>query len=220
MTPNRQLVFDLPTRAAAGRDDFFVADANRVALAQVEDWANWPLGKLVLSGDAGSGKSHLASVFAELTGGQVIAARDAGADTPAMPLAIDDVPDIAGDRAAEQRLFHLHERVIAAGWPMLFIGRGGPGSWNIGLQDLSSRLMAAGHGRIMPPDDALLNVVIVKHFHDRQLNVSPAIVTYLAQRIDRSLADVETIVARLDQAALSVKRPISKALLARILEQT
>ena len=42
----RQLVFDLATRPALGRADFFVSPANRLALAQVDTWPAWPGGRL------------------------------------------------------------------------------------------------------------------------------------------------------------------------------
>ena len=39
----RQLVLDLPFRAAMGRSDFFVSDANAAAVAGVEAWRDWPM---------------------------------------------------------------------------------------------------------------------------------------------------------------------------------
>ncbi|MGB8622376.1 MAG: chromosomal replication initiator DnaA, partial [Paracoccaceae bacterium] len=59
-----QLVFDLPLRAARGREDFFVSPANAMAVAQVENWRRWPARKLVLVGPQGAGKTHLAHVWA------------------------------------------------------------------------------------------------------------------------------------------------------------
>ncbi len=65
----RQLVFDLPPQTAMGRDDFFASPANELALAQIGAPAGWPQGKLVLCGPAGSGKTHLAHLWAEDAGG-------------------------------------------------------------------------------------------------------------------------------------------------------
>ena len=63
-----QLSFDLPVRAALGREDFFVSPANAEAVAMVEGWQGWPSRKLVLTGPAGAGKTHLAHVWAGLAG--------------------------------------------------------------------------------------------------------------------------------------------------------
>ncbi|MCP4205434.1 MAG: chromosomal replication initiator DnaA, partial [Shimia sp.] len=71
-----QLNFDLPVRAALGRDDFFVSPANAMALGLVDLWPNWAGGKLVLSGPAGAGKTHLTQVWAALSNAQVVSAAD------------------------------------------------------------------------------------------------------------------------------------------------
>ena len=59
-----QLTFDLPSREALGREAFFVAPSNGVALATLDAAGSWPSGKLVLMGPSGSGKTHLAHVWA------------------------------------------------------------------------------------------------------------------------------------------------------------
>ena len=43
------------------------------------------------------------------------------------PVVLNDMPAIAGDHGAEQAVFHLHERLMAAGHAMLFVGRAAPG---------------------------------------------------------------------------------------------
>ena len=86
----RQLSFDLPPQVALGADDFFVSTANERAYAMVMDWATWPLGKLVLIGPLGSGKSHLARVWQGLTGAQVLDAAGLVADEAVGVIAGDD----------------------------------------------------------------------------------------------------------------------------------
>ena len=77
----RQLAFDLAHAESYGRAGFFVSPANATALATVEDWLNWPGGKLVLAGPPGAGKTHLAHIWAEAAGARRIMARDLrGAD--------------------------------------------------------------------------------------------------------------------------------------------
>ena len=55
----RQLSFDLPTRTALGRADFFVSPANAEAVALIEGWHGWPSRKLVVAGPAGAGKTRV-----------------------------------------------------------------------------------------------------------------------------------------------------------------
>ena len=67
-----QLLLDLPVRTALGRDDFFVSAANAAAVVGIEAWEGWPHGKTVLVGAEASGKTHLAHVWAAMTGAMVV----------------------------------------------------------------------------------------------------------------------------------------------------
>ncbi|MEM0978094.1 MAG: chromosomal replication initiator DnaA, partial [Pseudomonadota bacterium] len=65
-----QLVLKLPVRTAFGRDDYFVSEANALAVDVVRDWKTWANGRLILSGPAGSGKTHLLSIWAADVGAE------------------------------------------------------------------------------------------------------------------------------------------------------
>lgn len=220
----RQLSFDLPRRTARGRDDLFVSPANAPAVAMVENPAAWPGGKLVLSGPAGSGKTHLAHVWATAAGARILAA---GALSDAMvpdlargPVAIEDVPRIAGDPAAEAALFHLHNLVLAEGHPLLLSGRAAPGRWGLALPDLRSRIEAAQVATLPPPDDALLAAVLAKLFADRQVVPKPDLIPYLIGHMERSFEAAAAMVERLDRTALAEARSLSRRLAVRILAQS
>lgn len=218
----RQLAFDLPTRAALGRDDFLIAPPNALALATIEADQDWPQGKLVLIGPPGAGKTHLVHVWAEVARATVLPATDlATADIPAMVaqgrIAIEDVDGIAGQQAAEAALFHLHNLALAEGGRLLLTARTAPNRWPIALPDLASRLQATATAVIDPPDDVLLSAVLVKMFGDRQLSVKPALIPWLVTRMDRSFATARTLVEALDQRALQTGGPITRALASDVL---
>ena len=50
---SEQLVFDLPIKTAFGREDFYVSSSNTSAVKIIENWATWPLSKLILTGPSG-----------------------------------------------------------------------------------------------------------------------------------------------------------------------
>jgi chromosomal replication initiation ATPase DnaA len=207
----RQLVLDLPFRAAMGRDDFFVSEANAAAVAGLDVWRDWPGAKMLLTGPEGSGKTHLAHVFAAQAEARIIAA-DAlpgldPADTAEAPaLVIEDADRIAGDAAAEEALFHLHNAAASRSTPVLLTARGPARHWGLRLPDLQSRMEQAGQLTLAAPDDALLTAVLVKLAADRQLALTPALLTYILPRIDRSLAFAQRFVAELDAEALASKQ--------------
>jgi chromosomal replication initiation ATPase DnaA len=216
----RQLAFDLPAQEAFRRADFYPSAANAEALAVIDHWPDWPGAKLLLIGPAGSGKTHLAHLWAEAAGAQIIAARDlAQADLPALaagPVAVEDADRIGGNRGAETALFHLHN--MLAGQGLMVTANTPPRDWNLCLPDLQSRLQAASIATLAPPDDALLSAVLVKLFNDRQIAVPPNLISYLVQRMDRSIAAARALVAELDASALALGRPVTRALAAEVLD--
>lgn len=215
----RQLAFDLPVRPALGREDFFVSPANELALAAL-DAGDWPQGKMLLLGPDGAGKSHLAQVWAGDVGADVVAA----ADLTALPLpdpgpmVVEDADRIAGDRRAETALFHLHNHLLAGNAPLLLTARRSSTHWGLTLPDLKSRMEATAAAEILPPDDALLSAICLKLFADRQLQVTPNLISWLICRIDRSFAAAREAVAALDAAALQQGRPVTRALAAEVLD--
>ncbi|WP_270729345.1 HdaA/DnaA family protein [Shimia sp. Alg240-R146] len=219
----QQLNFDLPVRAALGREDFFVSPANAMALGLVDGWPNWPGAKLVISGPAGSGKTHLARVWAKIAEASVISATDltdtAVPDLARGPVAVEDVHLIAGNPVAQTALFHLHNLTLAEGHSLLLTGIGTPPQWGLTLPDLLSRMQGTTVATMQDPDDMLLMAVLAKQFGDRQLTPNPETLAYLAKHMDRSFADAARIVQALDALSLSEKRPITRALAKRILDQ-
>ena len=217
-----QLGFDLPVREALGREDFLVSPANAVALAMIEGWQSWPQGKMVLSGPEGSGKTHLSHVWANLSGAQIIAAVDlCDTDIEALSstsVAVEDVPGIQADTAAQTQLFHLHNLVLAAGNALLFTGRSAPGFWAMTLPDLQSRIDASGHAALEAPDDALLAAVLAKLFDDRQLRLRPDVIPYLVTRMERSFATAGRLVAHLDSQSLAKGQAITRKFAGKALD--
>ena len=219
----RQLPLDLRPRPALGREAFLVAPCNAEAVALIDGWRTWPGGKLVLLGDAGAGKTHLAQVWAAASGAKVVSATRLAEIDPVgiagQPVAVEDAPNLAGDPDAERALLHLHNLSAAEGGSLLLTADRPPRHWGLGLPDLASRMEGAPLARIAPPDDRTLRAVLVKLFSDRQLAPSPRVIDFLTLRMDRSFAAARDLVARLDAAALAEGRAVTQGLAARVLQE-
>ncbi|MCJ2022001.1 MULTISPECIES: hypothetical protein [unclassified Methylobacterium] len=220
--PPRQLAFDLPLDPRYGREDFLVGPANEAAYALIEAWPDWPDSVLVLTGPSGSGKSHLAAIWAERAHAWTVQAADINADAVQHlvsngALVIEDV-DRAPDRD-EAALFHLLNRARERGCPLLLTSGTGIDALNLATPDLRSRLRLAPGIAIREPDDALLRAVLVKLFVDRQLVVDLSVIDSLALRIDRSLGRARDVVAELDRDALGRQRRISRPLALAVLRR-
>ncbi len=219
----QQLTFDLPARPALGRDAFFVAPSNALAVAQVGRWRDWPDGRMILCGPKGAGKTHLVHVFAAEAGARIISVRDLlalGADTLAETacLVLEDADLVAENPAAETALFHLYNLIAAANGTLLLTATTPPARWPIDLADLQSRLQSVSVVTLDPPDASLLAALLVKLFADRQIAIDPNLIPYLLDRIERSAAAAQKVVAALDKAALAQKRAVTRRLAAEVLE--
>lgn len=215
----QQLSFPLSAKPALGRDNFFVSDANQLAVTTLERTDRWPDGKLILCGPPASGKTHLAHVWAGETGAEIIAAKGlsemdiaARASGPRVVEDIDQMRDVD-----ETALFHLHNLMLSAGHPLLMTTSGTPAALRIGLPDLMSRLQGTTLVALEPPDDALLAVVMLKMFADRQINLPSGLLDYVLPRIERSFAAARDFVEALDARAMAEGRPIGKRLAGEIL---
>ena len=221
---SKQLTFDLalppPTYA---REDFVVSDGNREALAWIDRWPDWPAPALALSGPAGSGKTHLARIWAAQAKAAVLEATD---------LADKSIPDLTAltkthaavlidhaDRAVERVLFHLYNLMRERRGHLLLVAELPPAHWHIKLPDLASRLRAAPAIAVAPPDDELLGSIILKQLADRQLHAGPGVVQYLVARMERSAEAARRVVAALDRRALSERREIDRRLAADVLAE-
>ncbi len=226
MAALRQLTLDLPLRPALGRADFVVAPCNETAVAWIDRWPDWPQPVLAVHGPPGAGKSHLARVWQRASRAQEVSPEAfENGDPPELAgegraVLIEDVDRLlaAQDPAREERLLHLYNLVLEARGQILMTAAAAPARWPCGLPDLRSRLAAAHAVALGPPDDRLIEALLIKLFSDRQLRVSAPVVRYLLPRVERSFAALRQLVEATDEAALSNHRDISVSLVRRVLE--
>ena len=214
----RQLVFDLPHRQALGREDFLVTSSNAGAVALIDAWPSWPSNAALLTGPAGSGKSHLAQVWRQrsnalIANASALTIEDAPAMLATGALAIEDATTSMNERA----LFHLLNLAKQQANSVLITARTPPEAWKIGIVDLLSRLRALPLLEILPPDDDLLGGVLVKLFLDRQIAVEESIIKFMLSRMPRSLAAARVLVAEIDRRALEEHAEVTRLLVGKIL---
>ena len=215
---SEQLSFKLPIKVAHGRDAFFVSEANKNAVATLEDPETWPQGKMILLGPKSCGKSHLLEIWLSKNKAKKIDPLKCF-DQPdnGARIVVDNLQELAGSPPAETRLFHLHNRLQFTGGKLLMASSMAVRQAGFRLPDLLSRLEGTSCIKIGRPDDALLHAVLLKAFMDRQLSPPPAVLAYILKNMDRSFDAVNNIVTQLDVRSMSTKRPITRAMAASIL---
>ncbi len=219
MTADRtdQLKLELERETPFRADDFVVSDCNRAAALTLAGWpdaaAGLGGGVLSLCGPAGSGKSHLAAIWAERVGAVPLDGAEAALADPmeleGRPVLLDRAPD-----ADDETLFHLLNLAQAGGGALLLVSRKAPSLWPVTLPDLQSRLNAIRTVVIEEPDEAVLAAILERAFERRSIRPQPDVIPYLVRRIERSAQAAETAVERLD----ALHRPVTRRLAARVMD--
>jgi chromosomal replication initiation ATPase DnaA len=205
----------LPLERPGEAETFVISASNAEAADVLSRWPDGVGSVLSLHGPAGSGKSRLAAVWAERVGAIPLHGSEAAIvdprDLEGRPVLLDRAPD-----ADDESLFHLINLTQSGGGALLLVSCDPPAAWASDLPDLRSRLNAIRTVGVEAPDDAVLAAMLKRAFATRNITPGEEVVDYLARRIDRSAAAVETIVDRLD----ALHRPVTRVLARQVLEDS
>jgi hypothetical protein len=186
----------LPLSPASGSlPRIVVGEANARVIEALCRPETWPYRTAVLLGPSRSGKSLMARWFAEGAKGEVI----------------DDA-----HRLDEQELFHRWNRAQECGTALLLVG--GEPPWQVALPDLRSRLGAALQLEIGAPDEAMTEDLLPALAEQRGLPLGAEAAAYLVPRTGRAWADLERLVAAIDQMSLERKVPATQSIWRAALE--
>jgi len=181
-------------------DDFIRCQCNVDAHRAVYNTEMWPDKRLLILGDAGSGKTHLANIWADINGAEVL--NPSAEPLFARPLVIENIDQIVD----ESMLFHHLNTAHQKSLPILMTAQ------NIKkyqLPDLNSRINSCYKSIIKEPSIELLKVILLKSLCDRQLKIGNDVLEYIVVRMQRSFFYVKMLVAQLDQASAKEKRNIT-----------
>jgi chromosomal replication initiation ATPase DnaA len=203
-----------PSHAA---DDFLVGEGNALAHSRILAWPHWPDAVTVLIGPAASGKSHLARIFADHSGGGFVTPEtiaDIASRDERGPLVIEDVDRLDYD---EPSLFHLLNQAMRGHRTLLLTARKDVSEWTLATDDVRSRARRAPAFRLEVSDDIELSQMFAKLFGDRQIKVDPKIIQYLVARMERSPEEVSILADHMDRLALGRGTAITRTIAAEAL---
>jgi len=216
----RQSSFEWDAPANLRREDFVVSDCNQSALEWIEIWPHWGNYGSILWGDAGSGKSHLAHIWAKKSHAVFLSNDWDDAAWMKMVMAQNAViADHADVHLRPELLLHTLNAIKNKNGSILLLAQKPSQQWAVILPDLSSRLNALPQIEIQPPDDMMLQMLLAKLFADRQILVSPEVVDYAVKRLVRSYAAIQAFVDGCDRISLEKAKPITISLVRQILLQ-
>src|ERR1700731_3460764 len=158
----RQLALPLNHPESYARDDFLSGPCNETALALIESWPDWPANAVALIGPEGSGKTHLATIWALAAGARVVSGRSINETALLSALATGALVVEDAAQTDERVLFHLINLAREENAFLLLTGRSPPSRWSVHTPDLISRLRALPVVTLDVPDEDMLRGLIVK----------------------------------------------------------
>lgn len=207
-----QLPLTFSYRSSYGRGDFLVAPCNQEAVLWIDKYPDWPVPAVIICGETGSGKSHLAAIFSQtrLNGSQLT--DEIALNISASRIVVENI-DMLRD---EQALFYLYNRIVMKGGALLMTTHQVP---HFHLKDLQSRMNAVPKIYISMPDDELMYAVFYKAFQERGLVIDPRVIEYTIIRVPRSFRAMQQVIEQADRLSLSRGQRITIPLMRTAIER-
>lgn len=224
MRHHPQLTLSLDTAPATSFDSFHLDKGNELVHSAVSAFVRAELEdvQLYLWGEAGTGKSHLLTAACDLYNkqgyrvaylpGELVNQSGSLEGMESFDLlCIDDLQRL--DHAAEVELFHLINRVRAAGNKLLFAADRSIDSLGLALKDLQTRLAWGLMYKLDPLADDGLKNALRQEIENRSLDASDEVISYVLKRFPRRMSILKQVVDTLDNVSLLEQRKITVPLI-------
>ncbi|MFA9441883.1 DnaA regulatory inactivator Hda [Uliginosibacterium sp. sgz301328] len=216
----RQLILNIRPHVECRLDNFVPGDNADLLAALAQQLARRDGSVLYLWGEAGSGRSHLlhaAVAAAHQRPAQFIAADawQTPIETDGALIVVDDVQ--ATDAEAQGDIFRALIRARDLQSSLIIAGDAPAHRLPI-RDDVSSRIAQGLTFEIKPLADEQKAATLLQHARSRGMTVGPEIVNYLLRHGRRDLPWLMAVLDALDEASLSLSRPVTLPLLRDIIK--
>jgi DnaA family protein len=216
-----QLTLNLQPNELASFSTFFVTDENQMLVSHVQKFLKTNSNNYIyLWGKSGAGKSHvlqasymhaqrinLSAVYLQLQ--QALSPEILENLEYNELICLDDINVVAGNKAWEQGLFHLFNRIKDAGKYLLISANTNPKELTINLADLQSRLTSGLIFEIHPLSDKQKRQALQLHAEYRSMQLSDDVGDFLLARWPRDMQQLFHALNMLDRASLSEQRKLT-----------
>ena len=218
---NVQLSLNLKKKGIYEKDDFLVSSSNKEAYKLVNSWPEWRSRKIIIFGDSGTGKTHLSKIWQKNTSAiilnlnQLKKIKVESFFKKKNIFIIENISDFFDKinnkekNNLEKQLLHFYNLIEEKKGYLLLTSLIAPKLWKISLPDLKSRILSSIAVKIKKPNDQLLSSVLVKLFVDKQILIDKKIIKFIVYRSERSFANLENIVNKIDKQSLITKKKIN-----------
>lgn len=220
-TQYKQLTLPVSWSLSFKPEEYVVSECNRYAF----DWLEkWPFrireNFACIVGNSGSGKSHLAGIWAKRMGAEIFSARskvfekwfEISSHTDNKYFVLDDADMIDDDIL----LFYIYNTIKEHDAYLLLTAKNPPIRWNIQLADVRSRLLTVNVLNIYKPDERAITGIITQMLKQRGLEAQESIVCYIANNVERSYESINFWINRID-SMISKKSKLTLSLVKTVI---
>ena len=214
-----QLYFKFPSNKIYLKEDFYVSPSNQEAYDFINKWPKWLKRIVNIFGPAGSGKTHLVSIFKEKTSTLIVNPNELN-DEVFTKFKIKEalVVENLNEKIPENILFSICNAALQDNKYILITSIKPLNSYKFKLPDLKSRIDSGAFIGINLPSDDLISVIIAKSFSDKQIRIEKKHIDYIVKRIDRSYEKIAQFILTLDKYSLKKGSPFGLKLIKEVLK--
>ena len=213
----KQLALPLSFRNVKSHSNFILNNVNEVALSLIDEFSdikkfkkkfNFPV--LILYGPPGSGKTHLAHIYQEITNAKFINKfnnKNLNEAKFGKSFIFDDFDKI--ESLNENFFIHFFNEILVNLGSLLITTSKPPNEINFSLSDLESRINSCISAKIELPDDDFLFSILIKELSDKKIFLNDKHCLYIIKRIKRNYKSISLFAEALDIISLEKKTKIT-----------
>ena len=204
-----QFIFELDAYDNFKSEDYFVSPSNIDAVNLINLFPNWHNNGIVIIGGEKSGKTHLGHIWKEKSNANFF---DFKKNTNLNKIdakknnIFDNFQLIKEEN--EKDFFQIYNNIINNNYYIVFLTSSDL-PVQLKLNDLKSRFESLTKVSISPPDDQLIQAMLLKFFHDNQINIAPDVVSFTVSRVSRDYKEIHLFLDKINQLSLEHKSKIS-----------
>jgi len=209
----------------------YYTGSNTEAVEAIKAIAHKCSGLLFVSGEPGSGKSHLlyAAQKMSIAAGQpatYLSMSDervrlslGGFENLGILVCVDDIEQVAGKRQLERLLFNLIEQNRQVDGALIIACERRPAEYSFLMADLVSRLQSGVSYRLQPLTDSHKSAAMRLRARQRGFDLPDEVISYVMKRFPRDTAALFVLLDRIDKASLSEQRRVTIPLVKNLEEK-
>lgn len=224
-----QLNFSFAKNQSYALSDFIVSEANSSAYNIITgSFEDLPANIMCISGVKGSGKTHLAHIWNEITGAKFIEVGKffrRGRDIKKSYQELAEYLVTGGNYILEDLhkidneyiILYIINLINEKRCKLLITSNKRLSELSFKIADLQSRINTIFDVNIQTPDVNLVKMLMTKQFADRQIAIEPSVIEFVSKRINRDFNTINRIINTLDKASLQEGRKITIPLTKKVL---